>query len=347
MSIFNIEPCNILVTGAKGQLGSYLVSYFREKSFQKKSRIGKVFGIDIDTVDLSSTKAVLDFFSGSHDIDYVVHCAAVTNTSAIEKDPEKYYAANCLATKHLAGICYREGIKFIFISSDYVLSEKSDLPGIDEFPVNQYGLQKLIAELFVKEAYADRPRDYAICRSSWMFGNSSSSFVEKFLKNAAKSYAKSLHSEKQGSKAVVLVAKDAYGRPTPVDYIAQTIDSIMTNNLSGVLDVQFPWAQISRSDWAQMIWSIFTSYPKSKWDIGSDNARIVNDLVNSDIEVMPVVSSALDQTMHHPGAIDSLLQNKTVHLECYSSVTSQYIFKKWNDLAKMMVQTIKEETEDA
>lgn len=43
-----------------------------------------------------------------------------------------------------------------------------------------------------------------------------------------------------------------------------------------------------------MIWSIFTSYPKSKWDIGSDNARIVNDLVNSDIEVMPVVSSALD-----------------------------------------------------
>ena len=81
----------------------------------------------------------------------------------------------------------------IFISTDYVLSERSPIFGtkIYEFPVNQYGLQKLIAEQFVKEAYRDKPNDYMVLRSSWMFGNSENSFVEKFLKNVFETYVAS------------------------------------------------------------------------------------------------------------------------------------------------------------
>ena len=89
--LFNKKK-NILITGAKGQLGSYLVRELTKMSFKQLSKIGQVFGIDIDDLDLTDSFAVADFFNRhvadpSVKIDYVVHCAAATNTAAIEKDP--------------------------------------------------------------------------------------------------------------------------------------------------------------------------------------------------------------------------------------------------------------------
>ena len=80
------------MTGAKGQLGSFLVKELTAMSFKKKSSIGQVFGIDIDDLDLTHAHDVASFFSKnvvdpSVDIDYVIHCAAATNTFAIENDP--------------------------------------------------------------------------------------------------------------------------------------------------------------------------------------------------------------------------------------------------------------------
>ena len=54
---------NILVTGAKGQLGSYLVRELTKMSFKQLSKIGQVFGIDIDDLDLTDSFAVADFFN--------------------------------------------------------------------------------------------------------------------------------------------------------------------------------------------------------------------------------------------------------------------------------------------
>ena len=145
---------NILITGVKGQLGSYLVKELTKKSFKQASKIGQVFGIDIDELDLTDSFAVADFFNRkvinpSVKIDYVVHCAAATNTAAIERDPLKFYAANVIGTKNVAESCAYNSIKMIHISTDYVMSELSpDGCGNQkiEFPVNQYGMQKLLAE---------------------------------------------------------------------------------------------------------------------------------------------------------------------------------------------------------
>ena len=184
---------NILVTGAKGQLGSYLVDNLLKLSFKQASIVGKVFGIDIDDLDLTSPFDVADFFNKevvdpSVKIDYVVHCAAATDTAAIEKDPLKFYASNAIATKNLAESCAYNGIKLIHISTDYVMSELSpEGCGGDkiEFPVNQYGLQKLLAEKEAQIAYmkSGHPERLTIGRLSWLFGNSKNSFVEKFLRS--------------------------------------------------------------------------------------------------------------------------------------------------------------------
>lgn len=332
---------NILITGAKGQLGSYLVDYFTKKSFLKKSRIGKVFGIDIEDLDISDAEAVADFFNKNVidppiDLDYVIHCAAATDTVAIEKDPEKYYAVNCLGPKNIARSCAHNGIKMVFISSDYVLSEKSPIFGANfqEFPVNQYGLQKLIAEQFVKEEFKDKPKDCMVLRSSWMFGNSDHSFVEKFLANVFKTYAASLKDEEQTEQVEVKVVDDAYGRPTPVWFIADTIESLMLTKVHGTLDLQYPLQQISRFDWASMVWKAFVDAPY-------DHAKykIVDELKNA-IKLVPVTSKQLGVAMHHPGFL-GIQSYALIEDNAYEHDTKMYVDKNWlkyTDLAKCVIE---------
>lgn len=296
------KKLNILVTGARGQLGSYLVDYFKKKSFLKNSSIDKVFGIDVEDLDIRDAEAVADFFNKSVinppiDIDYVIHCAAATNTAAIEKDPESYYATNCLGPRNIAESCAHNGIKMIFISTDYVLSEKSPQIGVkyQEFPVNQYGLQKLIAEQFVKEAYRNKPKDYMVLRSSWMFGNSDRSFVEKFLANVFRTYA----AAEDKTCVEVKVANDACGRPTPVWLIADMIEEFMLKREHGTMNLQYDLPQISRCEWAEMIWSEFTS---QETDCDSATSEMLSKMGDA-VKIVPTSSAELGMSMHHPGLV--------------------------------------------
>lgn len=337
---------NVLVTGAKGQLGSYLVDYFKKKSFLKKSRIGNVFGIDVEDLDIRDAEAVADFFNKNVidppiDIDYVIHCAAATDTAAIEKDPESYYATNCLGPRNIAESCVHNGIKMIFISTDYVLSEKSPSFGtkIQEFPVNQYGLQKLIAEQFVKEAYKGKPKDLTVLRSSWMFGNSDHSFVEKFLTNAFKKYAIESSREDAKSRVKISVADDAYGRPTPVWLIAGIVESVILNGMHGTMDAQYPCEQISRYDWASIIWEAFTG---SEHNVDSKICDLVSSL-REGIEVAPMHSKDIGISMHHPGKVNhdcAALPIDAMHASCFAKDTYDYVNKNWlryADLAAKML----------
>lgn len=329
--MFN-RKINILVTGAKGQLGSYLVNYFKDKSFKEKSKIGKVFGIDIEDLDIRNASDVADFFNKNVvdppvKLDYVIHCAAATDTAAIEEDPSKFYAVNCLGPKNIAQSCAYNKIKMIFISTDYVMSEFSGTYSwkLQEFPVNQYGLQKLIAEQFVKEAYKDKPKDCMILRSSWMFGNSDKSFVEKFLANAFKMYAANTHEK----KIEVPVANDAYGRPTPTWFIADTIEHLILNNMHGTIDLQYPFKQISRYDWAKMIWNAFVS----DRCMDSKMSTLVNALKDS-IEVVPKSSAEIGVQMHHPGKVgDGIGLEDGRHT--YAQDTMDYMHKNWQKLIKI------------
>ena len=217
----------------------------------------------------------------------------------------------------------------IFISTDYVLSERSPIFGtkIYEFPVNQYGLQKLIAEQFVKEAYKDKPNDYMVLRSSWMFGNSENSFVEKFLKNVFTSYALQLRKNDEKSKVEVSVADDAFGRPTPVWFIADTIESLMLSRLHGTLDLQYPCPQISRYEWATMIWRAFVDT-----DLGIDsNTCTVVDTLKDAIEIVPKHSKDIGIQMHHPGKVgDDIVSSDTVARDVIEVDTAEYVKRNWH-----------------
>ena len=312
---------NIVVTGAKGQLGSFLVRELSKMSFKRQSIVGKVFGIDIDDLDLSNSFEVANFFNRhvpdpSVKIDYVVHCAAATNTSAIEADPWKFYASNVLASRNVARSCAYNNIKLIFISTDYVFSEKSPVECggvLQEFPVNQYGLQKLLAEKEVQIAYARKPKDLLIGRLSWLFGNSKNSFVEKLVRSIASTYARSLESNVDAtSKVVHNVAYDAYGRPTPTWLVLDEVLYSIKSHAYGIVDYQYNTPLISRYEWASIIWQAFCSQIEALMlDASEENSNSIlmkhsKDTIASlcnmihDVSIEAISSSSLDLKMMHP-----------------------------------------------
>lgn len=372
MKFFKKQKLNILVTGAKGQLGSYLVNELRSLSFFKSTMIGNVFGIDKDELDITNREAVANFFNKNVvkppiDIDYVIHCAAATDTAAIEKNPYgASYDVNVLGTKNIATSCANNGIKLIFISTDYVLSEYSRNTefGYTPHPVNAYGMQKLLAEKEVMLAYKDRPKDYSIIRSSWMFGNSEHSFVEKILTGIAKSYAKFKHNAKTTKEGPLPsysthnVVCDAYGRPTHVSFIRDRIVSFIYDNhfngeICNIADCpSSKLQQISRYDWTKIIVEEFTDilYDGSPKDIdaGKEDYLEIASMILGRIHIEPCEQATFGG-MRHPGHLP--VDNKLKMLlddspdSVFKDCTRKYIIQNFKRLVKLVVDTYKAETQ--
>jgi len=326
----------VLVTGARGQLGSFLV----KELLLEPDLFSTVFGIDIDDVDLTHSSLVDTYMSQEcfKSLDVVIHCAAATNTTAIEQDPSSFYAANVLAARNLARWCAAHGKMFIFISTDYVLSELSPIVDgeLQEFPVSQYGLQKLLAEREVMLAYKDSPSLCAILRSSWMYGNSDRSFVEKLLKAIAAGSAANAASSKPDFIYSHSVADDAYGCPTHVKMLKAMIVDIVKTGKSGIHECFSRTLQMNRYEWASIIWKCFMEETRK--------ARPANEvdmlnLVFFGIALKPAHSSGTG--MRHPGKLKTFECSLAELNGMSDPLTHEYIAENIQRLAKMFIQTAK------
>ena len=87
---------------------------------------------------------------------YFVHTAALTKPMRVnDKNPIMSMSTNIVGTANVARICYKYGIKFIYISTDFVYS--SEYPAIESVdeeskvkPSNNYGWSKLGGECVTK-----------------------------------------------------------------------------------------------------------------------------------------------------------------------------------------------------
>jgi dTDP-4-dehydrorhamnose reductase len=128
----------ILITGARGTLGSTLMSLARAE------------GIDKSDLDITDHAAVEKFFK-THSYDILIHCAAVTDVAGAETDHDLCYQVNVRGTENL--IQSFKGKKFVYISTDYVFDgskgnyTEHDTPN----PVNYYALTKLLGEVAVRQ----------------------------------------------------------------------------------------------------------------------------------------------------------------------------------------------------
>lgn len=190
MYILNMKKYNVLVIGSEGMLGSAMMKFLREYSVKKDSSIKTVRGIAdaLSFVTGVSSEAILDFRYVCPDV--IINCAAYTDTAGCQKNSqaEISYALNCLLPKKLAQICCsNKHIKLIHVSTDYVYSEYSKITKYNqEFPVNAYGMQKLLGEKMIIEEFNKKQstkNNYLIVRTSWLFSTEKTNkhtFITKF-----------------------------------------------------------------------------------------------------------------------------------------------------------------------
>lgn len=311
------KKINVLVVGDKGQLGSILKRILQEDAKLEKSMFNIVDGVDLPEIDISSPYPLERWLNRNVvcqpvKFHYVINCAAATDTTKIECDPEARdmsYKANVLGPSNIAEACAFHGSKLIHVSTDYVFSEKSiyDPTTIDdpmlvadtphEFPTNIYGLHKLLGEKMIECAFKKNPKDFLILRTSWLYGNSEQSFPIKFLKNCLKS------ANESPDRSEVEVVNDCFGRPTSVQYLARFIIEAMKLGISGKLDAQSTTAPMSRFEFAKHILETWNQH------ISKSEGSESNDLDLSKVVLKPSKSDDSKTKVHHPRKMPALQVN--------------------------------------
>lgn len=183
-----------LITGSRGQLGRALAR-----------RMPDAAAVDVDSLDITDAKAVLDFCS-AHAIDTIVNCAAYTAVDQAEDDAEDARRVNVLGPRHLAAT----GARLLHISTDYVFDGSGDRPYRPEDatrPASVYGRTKLDGEA---EALGGAENAIVI-RTAWLYDAEGRNFVNTMRRLGAE-------------RESVGVVSDQYGTPT---YAGDLADAIM------------------------------------------------------------------------------------------------------------------------
>jgi dTDP-4-dehydrorhamnose reductase len=202
----------ILVTGAKGQLGTELMQVIA-------ARGDDGVGIDIDTVDITQREIVHDVFAQIRP-DAVINCAAWTAVDACEDDPDKALTANGVAVRWVAEACDAIDAHLVHVSTDYVFDGTKPTPYVETDvpnPQSVYGTTKLAGEA---EALAIGTRA-AVVRTSWVCGFHGNNMV------------KSVHKLAQERDSLSFVS-DQIGHPTFTSDLAPLLHTAATDRLAGI-----------------------------------------------------------------------------------------------------------------
>jgi dTDP-4-dehydrorhamnose reductase len=162
----------ILVTGAKGLLGSTLVPRLQAGH--------EVTGVDLDDFDIADLDATLAGV-GAVDPDAIVHAAAWANVDGAEAEEAGAFRANALGAKNVALAANEAGARILHISTDYVfdgLSGSAYIESDTPNPTGVYGRSKWMGEQFVRTV-ADR---WTVVRTQALYGTSGPSFVKAIRK---------------------------------------------------------------------------------------------------------------------------------------------------------------------
>jgi dTDP-4-dehydrorhamnose reductase len=216
---FPISDRRILVTGAGGQLGGYLLPALRAAGAIPVG-LGRRMGPGIDIVaDLTDADSVARAFAAAAP-DAVIHAAAWTDVDDAERDEEGARRVNEEGSRHIARAASAAGIRLIAVSTDFVFPGDGGAPYAEDAapdPVSAYGRTKLLGERAVLAA----DPGFAVARTAWVYGGPGKHFPRTVLSVL----------RARGGMSVV---DDEFGSPTFAGDLAEALVALLASGGSGV-----------------------------------------------------------------------------------------------------------------
>ena len=198
----------ILVTGAKGQLGSELKELSSHYSQFEWLFADRSF---LDLSDLNSITKVLDSLQPQ----IIINCAAYTAVDKAETETELADLLNHQAVAVMAQWSAAHDCRLVHISTDYVFDGNSSTALTEEAPtgpINVYGQTKLAGE---QACLREHPNAIVI-RTSWVYSRFGNNFVKTM-------------SRLMQDRDSLNVVNDQIGSPTYAADLAQAILTIITH----------------------------------------------------------------------------------------------------------------------
>lgn len=182
----------VIITGAKGQLGSDLVPLVRSAGFE----VVPFSSADLDITDKAGVMAKV----GEVRPDLIINCGAYTKVDLAEKEEAKAFAVNRDGAANLATAAASVKAVLVHVSTDFVFDGVRPHPYAESDatnPLGVYGASKLAGEAEIQK----RLESHVIVRTSWLYGVNGGNFVKTMLR---------LASEREGLRVVY----DQTGSPT-------------------------------------------------------------------------------------------------------------------------------------
>jgi dTDP-4-dehydrorhamnose reductase len=167
---------HILLLGSKGQVGQEIEKLAITQNI-------KIFGFDIDGLDITNIAKLDHAFKQNGNIDVVINAVAYTNVDKAEDEPEKAYQTNCQGAQNLANVCQQYDIPLLHLSTDYIFSGEKITPYTETDtaePLGVYGKSKLAGDQAIEKTW----QKHIILRVSWVFSEYGNNFVKKILRLA-------------------------------------------------------------------------------------------------------------------------------------------------------------------
>jgi dTDP-4-dehydrorhamnose reductase len=219
----------ILITGASGQLGAYLLRDLHGRegvAAWSGASGGESFGIRWRPVDLGDADAVAAAFRAARP-DVILHAAAWARLADCWRDPEGARRVNTTGTRMLADLADTSGARLVLVSTDLVFDgERAPYREEEQaVPMSVYGRTKLDAEAPVRAL-----RRGAVARVSLLYGPSLAGRPSFFDEQAAALRA---------GRPLTLFA-DEWRTPLDLATAARALLALARSDFAGLLHVGGP-----------------------------------------------------------------------------------------------------------
>ncbi|KAA6347289.1 dTDP-4-dehydrorhamnose reductase [termite gut metagenome] len=201
---------NILITGAKGQLGNEI------RILAKEYNDYTCFFTDIEELDICDEQAVKAYVA-DRQIDVIVNCAAYTAVDNAEDNKGLCDKLNNIAPGYLARAAQSHGVAMIHVSTDYVFDGTKHTPYMEKdtpCPTSVYGMTKLAGE----ENVLKNCEKAVIIRTAWLYSAYGNNFVRTMIRLGRE-------------RDTLGVVFDQIGTPTYACDLAHAIYAIMNKGI--------------------------------------------------------------------------------------------------------------------